>query len=240
MCTHCATLETPTRPAAAVGVFAAVCVLLVLRYAPLRLSVFPEVADARTELFLTRVSDLILATGTTCVLLRVQRQPIATIGLRATGLPAQIGWGIAGVAIWVSMVCAAAAGYYMYAEFTGSRIPGGGRTAVAATVLTFEDSLAVGVLMGAAAATEEILLRGLMLPRLHRLSGNWVASGVLVSLLSASLHFDGSVLYAAQAAMVSACVCTVFVFSRSLIAAMLMHAGGNFMQFLLLNIWFRL
>jgi len=95
------------------------------------------------------------------------------------------------------------------------------------------DDLSTGVTLAmlvAASAVEETAFRGLLLPRLHRLTGRWWSAVAISGLLFGVWHALGGLHYVLQTALVSVAFSLVFICSRSLVAAVLAHALYNAAQ----------
>ena len=83
---------------------------------------------------------------------------------------------------------------------------------------------------------EEILFRGLLLPYLRRLTGNWWSAIVLCSGVFAVLHFDQGGIGMLQVLGIGTILGIFFVLSRSLIAVIVAHFVFNFLQFQLIRL----
>ena len=86
------------------------------------------------------------------------------------------------------------------------------------------------VTMGAGAVVEEAVFRGVILPRLRRVTGQWWSAILLNVLLFGAQHFAGGFVAIVGTAIVSTVFCVVFIRSRSLGAAVVAHFLYNLLQ----------
>lgn len=136
-------------------------------------------------------------------------------------------WGIGGaLAALAALFCLFLLAYGAYRllwEF-GWRVPwfSGGDDAFAAGTQRTDIGPLLAV-MAVAAAGEEFAFRGVLLPRLRRLTGRWWVAIVICSLLFGAMHWEGGVSHVAATALLSVVLCVVFIRGRSLLAASAAH-----------------
>ncbi|NLG43561.1 MAG: CPBP family intramembrane metalloprotease [Phycisphaerae bacterium] len=91
----------------------------------------------------------------------------------------------------------------------------------------------VVILMIPVAVSEEILFRGLMLPYLRRITGTWWLAVLISTLIFAVLHFNQGILGILQISGVAVVFAVVFIYSRSLLAAIVAHFAFDVAQMVL-------
>jgi membrane protease YdiL (CAAX protease family) len=77
--------------------------------------------------------------------------------------------------------------------------------------------------VGATVLAEETVFRGIILPRLRRITGHWWSAVLICSLFFGAYHWSGGVGLVVATSLISVACCVVFIRSRSLVAAALAH-----------------
>jgi membrane protease YdiL (CAAX protease family) len=144
------------------------------------------------------------------------------IGLRREDMSVQVCWGLLGGATGFGvLMLGVAVQLALHTRWPGRRTVGFGEALCGA------DIAGVLVTIALAAADEEALFRGVILPRLRRLTGKWWPAVAACSLLFGGYHLGGGVGQAAIAASGSVVFCVVFIRTRSLASAIVAHFGCN-------------
>jgi membrane protease YdiL (CAAX protease family) len=166
--------------------------------------------------------------GLGALLLRLQRLSGAAIGLRREGVESQVLWGVAAAVATYAVVFA-----WSWLSFFVRWLLWKSGHGHAAWLLRPSDPWArldtnatvgsVLILWLAVAIGEEVLYRGLLLPRLHRVAGRWWVAVLGTSLVFGAGHLGGGLVYALAAFLMSVVWCLVFIRSRSLLAVVAGH-----------------
>jgi hypothetical protein len=86
--------------------------------------------------------------------------------------------------------------------------------------------LSVGTVLafvGATVLAEETVFRGIILPRLRRITGHWWSAVLICSLLFGVYHWTGGLGLVVSTSLISVAFCVVFIRSRSLVASGVAH-----------------
>jgi membrane protease YdiL (CAAX protease family) len=173
-----------------------------------------------------------LATGLLLYFVLRQRIRPSTFGLRRDEIGRQALWGIAALAsVYVALIASSVIVLTLFLTFPELKSELAKRE-------EFVDAMPVHhlattlILLVAVAVHEEALFRGLLLPFLRRLLGNWWWAGLVSALIFAGLHVPHQGLLGGAQIFSIAIVLTVFfVLSRSLLAVTLAHLLFDFIQF---------
>jgi len=165
--------------------------------------------------------------GLGALLLRLQKLPREALGLRTERLEGQILWGF-GAALVVHGV---ALGWVRLAVYVQWSLWRAGHRPLwwlrgSNPLAEVESSATVGtvlILLMAGAIYEEVLYRGLLLPRLRRMVGRWWAAVLTTSLLFGAAHLASGPGNALAAFVGSIVWCVTFVWSRSLLRVVIGH-----------------
>lgn len=181
-------------------------------------------------------AEMALAVGLAAYLVLRHRLPPTAIGLRGTGLPGQLAWGVAslggcyGALLATAPVVAAlllvfpqmAHEIRQRLEFVGG--------------LPQENTLVLLLVLMAVAVHEEVIFRALLLPYLRRVTGAWWPAVLISTAMFASLHVPAQgIAGGLQVAAVGGALGLFFILSRSLLAVTLAHFLFDALQLLLSN-----
>jgi membrane protease YdiL (CAAX protease family) len=166
------------------------------------------------------------------LLLRNRLRP-ATIGLRAKGILSQIGWGL--VCLLVTYCFVVAVSMIIFYGFGSSpEVKQQFQKQLEfAKSLPVPDALTSAALLIAVAIHEETWFRGLLLPWLRRVLGNWTAAVIVSSLLFASLHIQQSLVGMLCILGLGILFSITFIRFRSLLAVMVAHFLFDFFQLMI-------
>ena len=178
----------------------------------------------------------LLALGLLTYMICRHRLPIAGFGLRHDGYFIQSLWSL------VTLICVYAAMYVAAIVVTMITLVTPGAEEDLMHRIDFARQMPIDnlgetlVLLIAVALNEEIIFRGLLIPYLRRLTGNWFWAALLSTLLFASLHIPHQgVLAALQIFAVGAILSLFFLLSRSLLVVIVAHFLFDFLQFQLIR-----
>jgi len=178
--------------------------------------------------------------GAVALLLVVFQTRQAGVSARAVGLcresmSGQICWGILGAAVaFGTLLLCVRVRVVLHNALHGAGFPtpwllqrGPGYAEAVRDVGVATVLITTGIL----AVFEEACFRGIILPRLRRLTGRWWSAVGICSLLFGAHHLAGGFATVVEAATISIMLCIVFIRSRSLVAVALAHFGCNIMLY---------
>jgi membrane protease YdiL (CAAX protease family) len=180
----------------------------------------------RSWLLPVATGDL-LALALALWLTRQGRLKGSALGLRPEGLTGQVVWGMAGAglgllasALWTGVRVALVIVVHPAEADSGWWWYTGEGPAEAVRGVSVGTLLAV---MGVIVLGEEVAFRGIILPRLRRITGRWWSAVLLCSLIFGLFHWSAGFGRVGTTALVSVAFCIVFIRSRSLLAAGVAH-----------------
>ncbi|KAA0220931.1 MAG: CPBP family intramembrane metalloprotease [Planctomycetota bacterium] len=170
----------------------------------------------------------------TALLLVLRRQRPACVGATLQGLPLNTLIGVAGAGAMLGV--AVVFGLVSFVLFPEQRDRLDDNTE---RLKAFVPNLSIGgfaLLAMFVSLNEEMLFRGLLMPRLRRLLGSWWAAVLTSTVVFTGLHlFDQEWFVLPMIAVLSVVMSLLTIWRRSLVPAIVMHAGFNFSQFMLLQ-----
>lgn len=176
--------------------------------------------------------QVILSIGLLSFLLWRRNLPSCAFGVQAHMPGQQLLWGAAGLGV--------AYGWMIFSVIVISAVlqlfPGlqSDLTKRQDLIELLPDTLGkVIILMIPVAVSEEILFRGLMLPYLRRITGYWWSAVLISTVIFAVLHFQQNILGILQISGVAVVFALIFIYSRSLLAAIVAHFAFDVGQMLL-------
>lgn len=215
--------------------------MIVLPHAPLLVVPFDEQYAAPLEVGPLVIFQLWCQAGLAMGLLfyfvlRNRIRP-AAFGVRYDQIGEQLLWGGGALlGVFLTLLATAMVVFVLYAIW-----PGVGQDVNKR--LEFIDSMPVHrlgttlVLLMAVALNEEVTFRGLLLPYLRRVSGNWWSAVLISSVIFAALHVPNQgLLGGLQIFPIGVALAMFFVLSRSLLAVTLAHLLYDFTLFQLIRI----
>lgn len=168
------------------------------------------------------------------LLLLLRRQRPACVGASLRELPLNTLIGIAGAGAMLGV--AVLFGLVLFVLFPEQRDRLDDNTE---RLRAFVPNLSIGgfaLLAMFVSLNEELLFRGLLMPRLRRLLGSWWAAVLSSTVIFTGLHlFDQEWFVLPMIAVLSVVMSLLTIWRRSLVPAIVMHAGFNFSQFMLLQ-----
>ncbi len=170
----------------------------------------------------------------TALLLWLRRQRPACVGVTSQGLALNtlIGFAGAGAMLGVAVVFDLVS-FVLFPEQRDRLDDNADR------LKAFVPNLSIGgfaLLALFVSVNEELLFRGLLMPRLRRFLGSWWAAVAASTGVFTGLHlFDQEWFVLPMIAVLSVVMSLLTIWRRSLVPAIVVHAGFNFSQFMLLQ-----
>ena len=229
---------TLSRRVALVEIFVVVCFLLLSVWFEQVWSDARAVASPSLDLvqmlLFPRALEAAGSVGLAFALLRMQRLPLAAVGVWKNDIERQALWGlgIAAATYAVLLVCAVlvVSAFHLLGGTRLSSAPWWNVTPQVAFASGDKVSSAL-LLFASGAIAEEVLFRGLLLTRLRRAVGRWWLAVVLCSLATGVAHWAGGPRYAVGAMVMGAVWSAALIRSRSLVAVTIGHFSFNVLQF---------
>lgn len=161
--------------------------------------------------------------------------PLSAVGLHWPVAGRQLLWGAA----WALIACVAVFGWVEVDSLMRRAMAGAGgqvpwtwaRTQAFGNAIASINFVGSVLLMVIPVMGEEALFRGLLLPRLRRVTGQWWSAVALCSLLFAWYHRGGGLTTMVSAFVMSVVFCMALIQSRSVIVAFVAHFVYNVVQF---------
>lgn len=193
-----------------------------------------DVEFVRTEV-VSRIIVAAATVGLAALLLRIQNLPWQAIGLRRKQIEVQVLWGV-GAALAAHGVLFGWAWLKHFVQWLLWMSGHGPLLWLRArnpwtNVEAHEAVGAVLILWATGAIGEEVLYRGLLLPRLRRLAGRWWIAVLATSMVFGVAHLYGGIGFALSAFLGSMVWCAAFIWSRSLLAVIVAHFLFNSIQY---------
>jgi membrane protease YdiL (CAAX protease family) len=166
----------------------------------------------------------------------------AALGLRREKLAVQVLWGCGGAALSL-LVNFLGAGVLLALIAALRRthvLSSDGSLYQGESTIHMLQNLSVGtVIVGMAiiVLAEEAMFRGIILPRLRRITGHWWSAVLICSLLFGFYHRWGGLGLAGATTLMSVVFCLIFIRSRSLVASSVAHFLYNMTLYQMARTW---